>query len=81
MFNLKGPQGLNAVFEVEIAADGKFLGGKIHAGRQEGRGIPVLDKSGAAIQKVRALSQMDFAASAPKIAADGTISAKQPQKE
>ena len=74
MFNLKGPQGLNAVFEVQIGADGKFLGGKIHAGRQEGRGIPVLDKSGAAIQKVRVLSQIDFAATAPKIAADGTIS-------
>ena len=76
MFNLKGSQGLNAVFELEIGADGQFLGGKIHAGRQTGRGIPVLDKSGAAIKKVRALSQMDFAATAPKIAADGTISAK-----
>ena len=76
MFNLKGSSGLTAVFEVNIAADGKFLGGKIHAGRQAGRGIPVLDKSGAAINKVRALSQMDFGATAPKIAADGTISAK-----
>jgi hypothetical protein len=76
MFNLKGPQGLNAVFEIEIAADGKFLGGKIHAGRQEGRGIPVLDKTGAAISKVRALSQSDFAATAPRIDSDGTISPK-----
>ncbi len=76
MFNLKGPQGLNAVFEINIGADGKFIGGKIHGGRQEGRGIPVLDKSGAAIEKVRALSKMDFGATAPRITADGTISAK-----
>ena len=74
MFNLKGPQGLTAVFEIKLAADGKFAGGKIHAGRQIGRGIPVLEKTGAAIEKVRALSKMDFPATAPRIAADGTIS-------
>jgi hypothetical protein len=76
MFNLKGAQGLTGVFEVEIAPDGKFLSGKIHAGRQEGRGIPVLDKTGAAIQKARALSLMDFPSTAPRIAPDGTFTAK-----
>ncbi|HEX8636951.1 MAG TPA: CapA family protein, partial [Pyrinomonadaceae bacterium] len=74
MFNLKGSQGLTAVFEITLAADGKFAGGKIHAGRQIGRGIPVTDETGAAIQKVRALSQMDFPTTAPRISADGTIS-------
>ena len=74
MFNLKGSQGLTAVFEITLASDGKFAGGKIHAGRQIARGIPVLDETGAAIEKVRALSKMDFPATAPEIAADGTIS-------
>ena len=74
MFNLKGPQGLTAVFEITLAADGKFTTGRIHAGRQTGRGIPVLDKTGAAIEKVRALSKTDFPTTAPQIAADGTIS-------
>ncbi len=74
MFNLKGPQGLTAIFEIKLASDGAFLGGKIHAGTQPGRGLPQLDKSGAAVQKIRSLSLMDFPASAPKISDDGTIS-------
>lgn len=76
MFNLKGPQGLTAVFEVSLGMDGRFAGGKIHSGKQEGRGIPVVDETGQAIQKIRALSQADFGGTAPPIADDGTISAK-----
>jgi poly-gamma-glutamate capsule biosynthesis protein CapA/YwtB (metallophosphatase superfamily) len=76
MFNLKGAQGLTAVFEITLAADGKFETGKIHAGRQIGRGIPTFDESGAAITKIRQLSQMDFPATMPKVADEGTISAK-----
>lgn len=74
MFNLKMEMGLTAIFEIKLDAEGKFIGGKINAGRQEGRGIPVLDNSGEAISKVRALSQADFPTTAPKIAEDGTIS-------
>lgn len=74
MFSLKMETALTAIFEVKLDSEGKFIGGKIHAGRQQGRGIPALDQSGEAIRKVRALSQMDFATTAPKIAADGTIS-------
>jgi hypothetical protein len=74
MFNLKGPQGLAAIFEITLASDGKFAGGKIIAAKQVGRGGPVLDPSGEAIRKLRELSQADFGASAPKIADDGTIS-------
>lgn len=74
MFNLKGPQGLTAVFEISIGPDGKFAGGKIHSGKQEGRGIPVVDETGEAVRKIRSLSQADFGATAPMIADDGTIS-------
>ncbi len=73
MFNLKGPQGLTAIFEVNLAPDGQFAGGRVHAGKQLGRGGPVLDPSGEAINKVRELSLADFGANAPKIAADGTL--------
>lgn len=76
MFNLKGPQGLTGIFEIKLASDGKFLGGKIHAGKQLGRGMPELDKSGEAGRKIRLLSQADFPATAPKIDDNGAISPK-----
>ena len=76
-FSLKDATALTAILEARLAPDGRFLGGKIHSGRQEGRGVPTLDSTGEAIKKVRALSQTDFGASAPKIADDGTIT---PQK-
>jgi poly-gamma-glutamate capsule biosynthesis protein CapA/YwtB (metallophosphatase superfamily) len=74
MFNLSGPKGLTAVFEIKIASDGRFLDGKIHAGKQIGRGGPVLDSSGEAIRKIRELSNLDFPLTAPKINDDGTFS-------
>lgn len=75
-FQLAAETGLTMILEVKIGADGKFLGGKINAGRQEGRGIPVLDKSGESIRVVRSLSEADFGANAPKISDDGAITAK-----
>lgn len=75
-FSLKAETALTMILEVSLASDGKFLGGKIHAAKQEGRGGPVLDKTGEAIRKVRSLSISDFGATAPKIADDGIISAK-----
>lgn len=76
MFTLKMETALTAIFEIKMAADGKFLGGKLYAGKQFGRGGPVLDKSGDAIRKVRELSVADFAGNAPKIADDGAITPK-----
>lgn len=73
-FRLEAETALTAILEVELAKDGKFLSGKLHSGRQEGRGIPVLDSTGEAAKKVRSLSQTDFGTNAAKIADDGTIS-------
>lgn len=73
-FRLEAETALTAVLETELAPDGKFLGGKLHSARQEGRGIPVLDPTGTAVKKVRSLSQTDFGSAAPNIADDGTIS-------
>jgi len=73
MFNLKAETSLTAIFEIKIGLDGKFISGKLHAGKQLGRGGPTLDDSGEAIRKVRELSIADFAENAPKIADDGTF--------
>lgn len=76
MFTLKAETALTEILEIKLDADGKFLSGKINAGKQEGRGGPQLDTSGAAIRVVRNLSITDFGANAPKIADDGTITPK-----
>ena len=73
MFNLKGAQGISAIFEITLTPDGKFVTGKIVPAKQIGRGGPVPDETGAAIKKLRQLSAADFGTSAPKIAEDGTI--------
>lgn len=73
-FVLRGETALTAILDVQLAPDGKFISGKIHAGKQEGRGIPVLDPTGEAIKRIRTLSQTDFPSTAPKITDDGTIS-------
>lgn len=74
MFSLKGAQGLNGIFEINLGGDGKFIGGKVYAGKQTGRGGPTFDESGKAISILRRLSAEDFGASAAKISDDGTIS-------
>ncbi|MEO8573675.1 MAG: CapA family protein [Pyrinomonadaceae bacterium] len=73
-FKLEAETALTVILEARLDKTGRFIGGTLHSARQEGLGIPVLDKSGAAIRKVRTLSQSDFGASAPRIADDGTIS-------
>ncbi|HUR97098.1 MAG TPA: CapA family protein [Pyrinomonadaceae bacterium] len=75
-FKLEAETALTVILEARLDKGGKFLGGTLHSARQGGLGIPVLDKSGAAVKKIRALSQADFGPSAPKIADDGTISLK-----
>ena len=75
-FSLKAETALTVILEVHLDPNGKFVSGKLHSARQEGLGIPVLDNTGAAIRKIRALSAVDFGATAPRIADDGTISLK-----
>lgn len=72
-FGLAAETALSEIVEVTLAPDGRFLSGRINAAKQEGRGGPQLDKSGAAIRVVRDLSNADFGINAPKIRDDGTI--------
>ena len=79
-FQLAGGTAETLVLELKIAADGKFLGGKINPVRLEGRGIPVLDKTTkSAIFTIRNLSTLDFGANAPKISDDGVLSVNRKQ--
>lgn len=73
-FRLEAETALTVILEADLALDGKFLGGRIHAGKQEGRGEPVLDTTGAAIRKIKSLSEMDFPSSKLKIGVDGSLS-------
>ena len=75
-FQLAGETALSEIVEIKIGSDGKFISGKINAAKQEGRGGPLLDSTGAAIRVVRNLSTTDFGPNAPKIADDGTITVK-----
>jgi poly-gamma-glutamate capsule biosynthesis protein CapA/YwtB (metallophosphatase superfamily) len=75
-FQLAGETALTEIVEVKVAPDGKFVSGKIHAGRQDGRGGPILDPAGESIRVVRSLSLADFGTNAPKIGDDGTITPK-----
>jgi poly-gamma-glutamate capsule biosynthesis protein CapA/YwtB (metallophosphatase superfamily) len=75
-FGLSAETALTEVVEIKLGPDGKFISGKINAGRQEGRGGPVPDNTGQSIRVVRGLSQTDFGPNAPKIDDDGTISVK-----
>ncbi len=75
-FGLGAETALTEIVEIKLGADGKFISGKINGGHQEGKGGPILDNSGNSIRTVRGLSIADFAANAPKIADDGTITPK-----
>lgn len=72
-FKLEAETALTMALEARLAPDGQFLGGRIHPGRQDGRGGPKPDPSGEAIKKVRLLSIADFGPAAPAISDDGTI--------
>jgi poly-gamma-glutamate capsule biosynthesis protein CapA/YwtB (metallophosphatase superfamily) len=75
-FRLVGEMGMTMILETRLDRDGKFVSGKIHSGKQEGLGIPVLDLTAASVRLVRDLSKADFPTTAPKIADDGTITPK-----
>ena len=72
-FNLRGAKGESLALEIKIDSEGKFVGGKIHPFRLRSWGIPTADPTNSAIKTVRRLSNLDFPKSAPKIAADGTM--------
>lgn len=74
-FRLEGDTAETLVLVVDLGPDGKFVKGKIHPFRLEGRGILTADETGSAISTIRELSALDFPGSAVQISEDGTIMA------
>jgi poly-gamma-glutamate capsule biosynthesis protein CapA/YwtB (metallophosphatase superfamily) len=72
-FSFEGPKGLSALLVVDVDRAGRFVGGRLIAGRQIPPGGPVLDPEGRTITKVRELSEADFGPAAPIIDPNGTI--------
>ncbi len=72
-FNLKGNMGVSLVLEVELDAQGRFLGGKILPTLLEGEGVPVPDPAGQVIPLLQTLSSEDFPGTAPQITAEGRV--------
>jgi poly-gamma-glutamate capsule biosynthesis protein CapA/YwtB (metallophosphatase superfamily) len=75
-FKLIAETALTMILEVKIDRDGKFVGGKIHSGKQVDWGRPVLDDTNTSVRVVRNLSEKDFGPRAPKISDDGLLSLK-----
>ena len=72
-FNLDGPAGIAPIMKVFVDSNGKFLKGQIIATKQIGEGQPVLDESGAVIEKIRQLTAEDFPETLLRISEEGLI--------
>lgn len=72
-FNLSGANGLSLVLEVELDAEGRFVGGRILPVTQEGRGVPRPDPEAEVVGLIAELSEADFGEAAPRIGPDGTL--------
>ncbi|CAM4303220.1 CapA family protein [Corallococcus soli] len=77
-FNLKGPQGLGMVLEVELDGLGRFSNGRILPTKQVGQGIAQPDPAGNVVSLVRKLSAEDFPETGARIDDDGRLTPRQP---
>lgn len=72
-FDLSGPLAIAGIFEVELAADGTFVRGKVTPTRLEGKGVPALDDQRRAITMLRDLTQADFPKTGARVSEDGVL--------
>ena len=72
-FSLNGNKGIGVILEANLNSKGDFLSGQLFATKQVGRGVPVEDASGQAIDLIRKLSLDDFDGTGIQVAQDGTI--------
>ncbi|MCS7189100.1 MAG: CapA family protein [Bacteroidia bacterium] len=70
--NISGPNGLTAVFEVDLDRDGKFLRGKVWPMRIIG-GVPTLDPKKESLFLLRRLTEEDFQGGGLHIKDDGEV--------
>ena len=72
-FNISGNQGIGAILDVSLDAEGRFLGGRILGTRQEGRGTPIPDPANGAADLIRLMTLQDFPEYGIRIAQDGSL--------
>jgi hypothetical protein len=66
-------KGLAPILDVELAADGRFIGGRIHSFRQRRPRGPVADSSQEAARLMQRLSDADFPMTGPVFESNGGI--------
>lgn len=72
-FALDGPLGTTAILRATLRGDGRLVAARLVAVRLVGRGVPQLDRSGAAYGLVRLLSRADFGRRGATVSATGRI--------
>lgn len=72
-FNLSGPNGISPIIELDMTRNGEFVGGKIHATLQAGKGIPAMDESLRVVKEIQQLTSQDIPESNLVINSDGTF--------
>lgn len=71
--SVAGVRGRTMILEVQLAADGAFLGGRVVSARQKRPHGPRPDAPAWLVKTLRSLSKADFGEAAPTIADDGAI--------
>jgi len=77
-FNLRGPNGLAPIIELELTQEGVFLNGQIHSAKQSGEGGPIMDATNAAALEIKRLTLLDIPEAPIVISDDGKIEPVRP---
>lgn len=72
-FNLRGPNGLAPVLEIELDRDGRTVTARVVSARQQGLGSPRLDPGGRAARLIDELSRADFPEADVGLDAEGAL--------
>jgi len=72
-FNLRGPNGLAPVLDIEVDGDGRLVNARLVSARQTGLGSPRVDPAGRAAALIAELSGEDFPEAGLEFADDGRI--------
>jgi len=72
-FSLAGALAVSVVLEVELASDGRYVGGRLFSTKQEGKGVPMRDEADRGAQTISRLSQQDFPKTGVRVGPGGAL--------